>query len=277
MMETFASIPQGLVETLGLLKISVSLVALHMIRFVTAMELLPATAEQVVNGSSRTGIAMLLAFFVAAGQPVDSLQGLSGGYIGLLAVKEMVIGLALGFSMSIAFWVVEFVGAIIDNAAGYNSVQLNDPLNGQQSTPVSNMMSKLAVAVFFSLGGMIFFAQAMFDSFKVWPLLALMPSGAAVTEMFFLNQLDSLFISTIKLAAPFMLILFLIDLGLAILARSAEKLEPNNLAQPIKGILTILMLSLFVSVAFDQLRQYLVPVNVIGQMVSKPTPPLVKP
>jgi type III secretion protein T len=244
------------------------LMALYMIRFIAAMNVLPATGDQIVNGTSRTGIALMLAFFLATGQPSNALEGLSGGQIGLIAIKEMLIGVALGFAMSVTFWVVEFAGALIDNAAGYNSVQLNDPLNGQQSTPVSNMLSRLAIAIFFALGGMVYFAQAMYESYAVWPLLQLAPT-------FVIQQFDTLFASTVKLAAPFMLVLLLIDIGIGLLTRSAEKLEPTSLAQPIKGVVTILMLTMFVSMAFDQLRHYLLPRDIISKVknIAPPTKP----
>jgi type III secretion protein T len=271
-MNEFVSIPEFLVELMGLMKTSFGLMALYMIRFIAAMNVLPATGDQIVNGTSRTGIALMLAFFLATGQPSNALEGLSGGQIGLIAIKEMLIGVALGFAMSVTFWVVEFAGALIDNAAGYNSVQLNDPLNGQQSTPVSNMLSRLAIAVFFALGGMVYFAQAMYESYAVWPLLQLAPTFQKVAEAFVIQQFDALFISTVKLAAPFLLVLLLIDIGIGLLTRSAEKLEPTSLAQPIKGIVTILMLTMFVSMAFDQLRHYLLPRDIISKVKSIAVP-----
>lgn len=266
-MNELVAIPEFMVELMGLMKVSFGLMALYMIRFLAAMSVLPATGEQIVNGTSRTGIAAMLAFFLATGQPVNALEGLSGAEIGVIAAKEMLIGVALGFVMSIAFWVVEFAGALIDNAAGYNSVQLNDPLNGQQSTPVSNMLNKLSLAVFFSLGGMIYFAQTMYESYQVWPLLKLMPSVEGAKAIFFIQLYDSIFVSVIKLAAPFLLVLLLIDVGIGMLTRSAEKLEPSSLAQPIKGAVTIIMLTMFVSLAFDQLRHLLVPRGIIEQVM----------
>jgi type III secretion protein T len=252
------------------LQISSSAVALYMIRFIVAMTLLPVTGEGTINTLSRMGIAMMLAVFVSFGRPWDELTTLSGGMIGLIAIKEAILGVVLGFAMATVFWVVEFVGALIDNAAGFNNVQLQNPLSGAQSTPVSDMLSRLAGAVFFSVGGGVFFAQAMFDSFQTWPLADLMPSAQGAYEVFVQRQLDSLFGNSLKLAAPVMIVLLLVDVGMGLLARSAEKLEPASLAQPIKGVLTIVLLTLFVSVAFDQMRQYLVPLNTVQQIVPAP-------
>jgi type III secretion protein T len=265
---------QMIFEWMVAFKISAISVALHMIRFVTVMALLPVMAEQVINNLSRMGIALMLAMFVALGRPWDELQGLSGAQIGFIAVKEVVLGIALGFAMATVFWVVEYVGALIDTAAGFNSVQLQNPLTGAQSTPVSDLLGRLAGAVFYAIGGAMFFAQAMFDSFQVWPLADLTPSAKGAYEVFINRQLGTLFGNTLILAAPILLVVLLIDVGVGLLARSAEKLEPASLAQPIKGVVAVLMLTLFISVAFDQLRQYLVPRDIVQKVVpAQPGPP----
>ena len=262
-----AAVPaQFVFEILQALQISSSAVALYMIRFLAAMTILPVMGEQVINNMSRMGIAMMLAVFASFGQPWNELAELSGAQIAFIAVKEAMLGVALGFAMATAFWVIEFVGALIDTAAGFNSVQLQNPLSDSQSTPVSDMLGRLAGAVFFAIGGAIYFAQAMFESFQVWPLADLLPSAHGAYSVFIERQVDSIFSNTIKLAAPVLIVVLLIDVGIGMLARSAEKLEPASLSQPIKGIVSIIMLTLFVTVAFDQMRQYLVPRGIVQQI-----------
>jgi type III secretion protein T len=162
---------------------------------------------------------------------------------------------------------VEYAGALIDNAAGYNSVQVHNPMSGDQSTPVSDLLSKLAGAVFFAIGGGVFFAQTMFDSFQAWPVMNLFPSAEGAYAVFVERQLGSMFSNTLKLAAPLLIIVMMIDVGVGLLARGAEKLEPSNLAQPIKAIVTVLVLIFMVSTVFGPLRQYLVPRGVVQQML----------
>lgn len=262
-----------LFEMLQSLQVSAAAVALYMIRFVVVMLVLPVTAEQIVNNMSRMGIAMILALYVAMGRPWDELSGLSGAEIGFIALKEAILGLALGFAMSTVFWVVEYVGALIDTAAGFNNVQLQNPMSGEQSTPVSNLLGKLAGAVFFSIGGALFFAQAMFESYQAWPLADMTPSAQGMYAVFLEQQMGALFSNMIKLAAPVLIVVMLIDVGIGLLSRSAEKLEPASLAQPIKGVVAVLMLLVMVSVVFEPLRQYLVPRGVVQQLSPQPVEP----
>ncbi|WP_425258734.1 type III secretion system export apparatus subunit SctT [Rubrivivax sp. RP6-9] len=265
-----------LFEMLQSLQVSASAVALYMIRFVVVLLVLPVTAEQIINNMSRMGIAMILALYVAMGRPWDELSSLSGAEIGFIALKEAILGLALGFAMSTVFWVVEYVGALIDTAAGFNNVQLQNPMSGEQSTPVSNLLGKLAGAVFFSIGGALFFAQAMFESYQAWPLADMMPSAQGMYAVFLEQQMGSVFSNMLKLAAPVLIVVMLIDVGIGLLSRSAEKLEPASLAQPIKGVVAVLMLLVMVSVVFEPLRQFLVPRGVVQQLSPQAAEPAPK-
>jgi type III secretion protein T len=244
-------------------------VAIYTIRFGIVLMILPVTAEGVLNNMSRMGIAALLALYVALGRPADEFASLSQGLLLFVLVKEMALGVLLGFAMSTVFWVVEYAGALIDNAAGYNSVQVQNPMSGEQCTPISDLLAKLTGALFFSIGGAVFVAQTMFDSFQVWPVLSVTPSAQGAYAVFIERQLSTLFANTLKLAAPLLIILVLVDVGIALLARSAEKLEPSSLAQPIKGTLAVLLVIVMVGSMFEPLRQYLVPRGVVQQILTE--------
>jgi len=259
-----------LTELMWALHISTTLVAMYMIRFLAAMLILPSMGGSALNGMSQTGIALLLAAFTAYGRSPDELANLTGGLIGMIAIKEALLGVALGFAMSTAYWVVQNAGVLIDNAAGYNSIQLRNPQTGWQSTPVSDLLLNLAVAVFFSLGGAVYFAEAIFESYRVWPLVDLLPSAQNAYLSFIEQQVGDLFGNTLKLAAPVIIVVALIDVGFGLLARSAEKLEPASLSQPVKGVVCIVMVSLFISVAFSELRQHLLPRGLVQQIAPKP-------
>jgi type III secretion protein T len=269
MPEDIRWLPELLFETLQALDLSTGAVALYMIRFTTVMAVMPIFSDQIINTMSRMGMAMLLACYVALGRPANELDGFTGGEIGLIAVKEVMLGLAMGFAMSTVFWVVEFAAALIDTAAGFNSVQMQNPMSNEQSTPVANMFSKLAGAVFFAIGGGVFLAQAMFDSFQAWPLADLHPSAQGAYAVFIERQVGTMFSSVLKLAAPVLIVIMLIDVGIGLLARSAEKLEPSSLGQPIKGVVSVLLVVLMTGAVFDQLRQYLVPRAIVRQLTPE--------
>ena len=233
------------------------LLALSCTRFYAALLVLPATNDQLLMGRVRNGMVLLLGAFVAWGQPPDLLDGTGPLALIALALKEALIGMLIGFVVSVVFWVAEGIGMLIDNQAGYNNIQQTNPLSGMQSTPVGNLLMQMAIVGFYMLGGMLVFVGLLFDSYAWWPLTGMMPSGAVLAERFFPQEVASYTQAMLKIAGPVLMTLMLIDLGMGLLSKAAEKLEPGSLAQPLKGAATMLLLVLLVGVFFHQVREQL--------------------
>ncbi len=241
-------------------------IALCMIRLHAAMSVLPATGETALQGMVRAGLSIVLASYVAFGLPVTDVLSMSAIQVFGLAMKELLIGLMIGYAASTVFWAAECVGALIDTQTGYNSVQISNPLTGEQNTPVSAMLSQFMIVMFYMLGGILVFIGVMIESYKVWPALASLPSASGAAEVFMVQQTDQLMTAIVKFSAPVLLILVLIDLGLGLMTRAADKLEPSSLGQPIKAAVTMLLLSLLIGVFIEQVRRYLLPTELLHRM-----------
>jgi type III secretion protein T len=226
--------------------------ALSAARIAVAFSIFPPTSGDMLPGTARNGIIYVLAVFVAAAQPVHYFDGLGSAQLLMISLKEMFLGALLGFAASSVFWIAQCVGTLIDDLAGYNSVQMNNPLRGDQSTPTSNTLMQMATALFYVGGGMTFLMGAVFESFKWWPLASLTPAMASVAESFIIARTDSIMTATVKLGTPVMLALVFVDLSIGVLARAAEKLEPSSLSQPLRGAIGLLMLIFLVGVFSQQ-------------------------
>lgn len=241
-------------------------IALCSIRLFAAFNVLPATGQQFLRGLTRSGVVVMIGGYIAFGMPAGTAMTLTPlQWLGL-AAKETLLGLLVGFAAATVFWTAESVGALIDMQAGYNSVQLTNPLSGQQSTPVSNLLLQMVVSMFYTLGGMLVFLGALFDSFKVWPLLSPLPSLAGMSDLVFLHEIDRMMGTVMKFAAPVLLVLLLVDLGFGLITRAADKLEPSGLSQPVKGAVTLLLLALLAGVFILQVRHFLLPTHLIEQL-----------
>jgi type III secretion protein T len=245
------------------------LIGLCSIRVMAALFVLPATGSQVIQGRVRASLVVMLGAFIAFGVPrppelvdMEAMQWLG------LAAKEVLIGVALGFGASTVFWTAECVGAMMDTQTGYNNVQITNPLSGQASTPISGLLVQLVIAVFWVLGGMLIFIGALMESFRVWPLFSTLPSLSGTAEVFLIQQGGTLLVGVVKFAAPVMLILVLIDVGFGLITRTAGKLEPASLSQPVKGAVTVLLLAFLAGIFIDQVRHLLLPTDLIPRMQS---------
>ncbi|KLD76642.1 EscT/YscT/HrcT family type III secretion system export apparatus protein [Xanthomonas hyacinthi] len=231
----------------------VVLLAVACVRCFVLFMVLPATGEDAIPGAARNGVVYMLAGFVAYGQPPDLFARVDPLTLIALVGKEAFLGLMIGYAASSIFWIAQNVGTVIDDLAGFNNVQMNNPMHGEQSTPVSNTMLQTSITLFYVLGGMVTLLGAVFESYRWWPLAKLQPDTSQLAAQFVLQSTDNMMTATIKLSAPVMLVLVLVDLGFGLVARSAEKLEPSNLSQPVRGALALLMLALLIQVFVSQL------------------------
>ncbi|NRO98984.1 EscT/YscT/HrcT family type III secretion system export apparatus protein [Paraburkholderia sp. NMBU_R16] len=248
--------------TLSLLTLShkfeslAALVALCSARLMVLMMVFPPTGDTVLQGAVRTALSLLWGCVVAYGQ-----QGIFVEQSALMQVaiglKEAVIGLVLGFSASTVFWAAQSIGGYVDDLSGYNSVQLNDPVHGQETSLTSTLLSLFAIGAFWTLGGMTFLLGALYDSYRWWPLGDMLPVGDRILESFVLQKTDSLIETIAKLAAPMTVLLLLVDIGFGFTGKASQKIDLQSMSQPVKGALTVLMLALLASVFVDQARDQL--------------------
>ena len=241
-------------------------IAMCSIRLFAAFNVLPPMGDQFLTGTTRSAVVVLIGTFIAMGLPAGAVESLTAAQWAMLTMKETLLGLLIGWGGSIVFWTVESVGALIDTQAGFNNVQMSNPLSGEQNTPVSHMLLQLVVCLFYILGGMLVFLGAMFDSYKVWPPLAPWPTLGGAGESVFLQQLDEMMRIIVKFAAPAIIVMLLIEVGFGVLARAADKLDPHSLSQPVKGLVTMLLLALMTGVLITQIRYSILPFHLLERL-----------
>ncbi|WP_018606700.1 type III secretion system export apparatus subunit SctT [Uliginosibacterium gangwonense] len=234
-----------------------SILALCSLRVMVTFMVLPATSGEAIPGVARNGVILVLSMFVCFGQPMSAFESLTPVALFQLCGKEAFIGLLLGYAASTIFWVAESVGVVVDNLAGFNNVQMTNPLRGDHSTPVGNSLLQFVITLFYLLGGMSALLATIFETFRWWPLNDALPNISALAQSFVLKNTDSLFQMVIKISSPIMLVMVLIDLAFGILGRSAEKLEPSSLSQPVRGAIALMMLIVLTATIADQMREQL--------------------
>ncbi|AOJ84215.1 type III secretion protein [Burkholderia savannae] len=229
------------------------LLALSSERLLVIMTILPATADNVMKGPLRSGAAALWCLFVACGQQALIPQ-LRGAFLVFACAKEAVIGLVLGIAASTVFWAAEAIGTYVDDVAGFNNVQMQNPGSGTQTSLMATLFGQLTIAAFWMLGGMTFLLGALYESYAWWPLGSFDPVPAPLLALFAQARLDMLMNMIARIAAPMMAMLLLVDLGLAFVSRSAQKLDPMSIGQPLKGAIAVLIVAVLAGNFVTEMR-----------------------
>lgn len=152
--------------------------------------------------------------------------------IGLFLLGELILGLALGLMVHFIFAGVQLGGQIIGFQMGFSMLSIGDPLSNQQIIVTSFLANMVAMAVFLSMNGHLYLLSALMNSFKLVPPGELLISARSLQDMIALSA--NMFVLALKIAGPIIACLFMVELSLALMARTAPQMNLLVLGFPIK-------------------------------------------
>lgn len=200
------------------------------------------------------GAAMTLALIPAL--PPSGL--VVGSWPGLLALlQQMLIGIALGFSMRVVFTAIDLAGELIGLQMGLGFAMFYDPDNAAQSPVISEFLGLLAMLIFLSINGHLMLLAVIGNSFEWWPVGAdLFPANG---WMAIARWGSTIFSAGVMLALPVIAALLVVNIALAVLTRAAPTLNLFAIGFPVTLIAGFVMLLLsmpFFAPALQQLFDY---------------------
>ncbi|GGF80206.1 flagellar biosynthetic protein FliR [Paenibacillus albidus] len=196
-----------------------------------------------------------LIVFSAEGAGYTVPQDLS--YV-LLIVREVLIGLLLGFIAFLMMMVIQGAGSFIDIQIGFGMANVIDPMTGASSPILGNFKYMIALLLFLSMNGHHHLLDAIVSSYKWIPInndMFLKMIDGSLSEFLARTFAQSLVLA-FQLAAPLVTALFLTDIGLAFLARTAPQYNVFVIGVPLKivvGLALLLVLMPGMAVLFQNL------------------------
>jgi len=191
-------------------------------------------------------IRMAFAFFVTVilfplHGAVDVMQFSPGviAYFGIV-LKEVIVGLAIGFSAQFLFIGVQFAGQVVGRSMGYAIMNVVDPQTGQNMQIIGQLLQFLVLMIFILINGHHFLIRAIDESFLQIPIGGgFYPAGGL--EMAARLSAD-LFVIGIKVAAPVLVAILVAEFALGVVARTVPQMNVWLLGFPLKigiGLITI--------------------------------------
>jgi flagellar biosynthetic protein FliR len=203
----------------------------------------PFWGSRVVPAVIRVWIAILLA--VSTYPIVRTVT--FGGNITILPVffalaGEIFLGLVLGWLAQLMFSGMRLAGQEIELKSGLGLIQLMDPHEGSQSGLFSTLFELIAGLLFFALNGHHLLLQALWSSYKVFPLAG--EKFAARLLEGLVSSAGEIFVIALRVSAPVMIGLLLSDIILGFISRAIPQMNVFMVAQPVQFGLALLLLFL---------------------------------
>lgn len=211
-------------------------------RLVIAFLLLPLFSNDLIPPLVRNSLFLALSVVVFTLQPELSISDLAGHQWALIYAKEAFLGLAIGVFFGVFLWAFESAGMIIDNQIGTSMAMVFDPLSGNEVTLFGEFIGRWINYIFLAAGGLLFLTLAVIESFILWPLAATLPQLNMASVRLFEAEFTGFMTLTLMIAAPIMVVIFIIDLAMGLINRFAQRLNVLFLSISLKGLAALLML-----------------------------------
>lgn len=218
----------------------------------------------------KIGIAFFISLVTFMGLEWNEPIAINGSYF-VSVIKEILIGLVLGFTASLFFTIVQVAGSFVDLQMGFMMANLIDPATGAQSPVMSNMKFFIATLLFLALNGHHYLIKALIESYDWVPLsnefFVTIANGQVA--MFLINSFSTMFVLAFQMIAPLIVVLFLVDACMGILARTAPQFNLFVIGLPIKlliGLVVLLMMIPGLLYLFQNVFTTLI--NALGELIS---------
>ncbi len=204
---------------------------------------IPVLSGQAVPVKVKVALILTLGVLLA---PMVSLPVVPYDPLALAAglVSEMTIGLAIGLAVRLFFSALEVAGELIGIQMGFGVVQLFDPATAHQTPIIGRYFTLLASLVFLSLNGHMFLVATILSSYEAIPAFGASLPREVGDDVLRLSQ--NMFALGLKMAAPVLVVIFMINILLAMLGRAVSQINVFVISFPvtIAGGLAVLALSM---------------------------------
>lgn len=176
----------------------------------------------------------------------------------LMMLKEIFVGLAIGFVAAEIFYTVEMSGQLIDLLRGANQIQLQVPEITERSSAFGNLQYQLLLVLFLSFDLHELVIESLFESFVAvpiheWPAFS---AGywAFVDEMIRISAM--LILTAVTLTMPVGIVCLIVETAFGLLNRVAPQINAYFMAMPAKVAAGVAVFFFASSLIIEQMTRH---------------------
>jgi len=216
------------------------------VRMAAAVMILPGIGDSYVSSRVRLLFALALTAIVA---PVvaDTLppEPAAPLALGVLIVGEVIIGLFMGMLSRLLMTAVDTAGVVIAVNMGLAAAVAFNPTQATQGTVVGVFLSMLGLVLVFVTNLHHLMIMAVVDSYTLFTPGTFLPGGDAADVI--VMMISRSFQIGIQIAAPFILMAIVLNLGLGLISRLMPQLQVYFVALPLQIMFGLIVMGVVLS------------------------------
>ncbi len=159
----------------------------------------------------------------------------------MLIVVEFVIGFFIGSIARIMMAALDTAGLIISTQASLSNAQLFNPQFATQGSIIGSFLTLLGVMLLFATDLYHLLILGVVNSYELFPV-GQMPDIGSMTKLV-TNAIAGSFAIGIQITAPFILIILLMYIGMAVLSKLMPQVQVFMIAMPAQIMLCLILLA----------------------------------
>ena len=211
-----------------------------LLRVLALISTAPILAERSIPKRVKLGLGVMITYIIAPTLPPTDITPFSGGML-WVAGQQIMIGVALGFTMQFAFAAVRAAGEYIGLQMGLSFATFIDPGSKLNMPVLARLIDMLALLLFLTFNGHLWLISMLVDTFHTLPV-----GGEPLSSNAFLALTRAggmIFLNGFMLALPVLTLLLAINLTLGMLNRMAPQLSVFVIGFPITLTVGILLMA----------------------------------
>lgn len=225
---------------------------LVMIRLTVFIAVTPAFSHSSFPTISKVALSVGLSLPIMG--IIEPLQEeLAIGSFVTIGIKEVFIGLALGYITLLFFTAVEIAGSLVDFQVGFSMGSIYDPSLGVNASYYGRIYYWISIMIFFIANIHHQVITTLVESFLWAPLNQLTFSHIGMEGM--IHLFGNLFGTAIQLAIPLIIVALLSELTLALISRTVPQINVLILGMPMKTLVSLIFMFFFLPTLMNNIGE----------------------
>lgn len=211
-----------------------------LLRVLALITTAPILNERSVPKRVKVGLGIIITFVIAPSLPPVDVPIFSANAL-WLALQQILIGIALGFTMQFAFAAVRTCGEIVGLQMGLSFATFVDPGSNLNMPVLARILDMLAMLLFLVFNGHLWLISLLVDTFHTLPI-----GGEPINSNAFLALTRAggmIFLNGLMLALPIITLLLTVNLALGMLNRMTPQLSVFVIGFPITLTVGIMLMA----------------------------------
>lgn len=195
-----------------------------LVRIMGAMAFAPIFGNLQVTRRARLFIGIAISLTIFSINPYQPLYYTTFLGYTIILLKELVVGITIGFLSNITLTIIGMAGQFIDREMGFSMVSNFDQTFHTETTITAEFYNMLVMIILLCSNMHYFIISAVSDSFQLIPIGNVMIDSESLYHVM-ITYITNYFIIAIRISLPILISIMLLNVVLGVLAKTAPQMN----------------------------------------------------